>query len=113
MSDDVECPYCGKDQEINHDDGFGYEEGVSHEQECGNCEKAFVFQTSISFYYESYKADCLNGSPHKWGKPRKLWFDEEVKKELWSRRCDDCDGIAQEFNPKWATPESTELTKEG
>ena len=23
---DVECPYCGAEIEINHDDGYGYEE---------------------------------------------------------------------------------------
>lgn len=64
MSDDVECPYCGEGQEINHDDGYGYEEGERHEQECSDCEKTFVFTTSISYYYEAEKADCLNGEQH-------------------------------------------------
>lgn len=32
MSNDVECPYCGAEQEINHDDGQGYDEGVLHRQ---------------------------------------------------------------------------------
>lgn len=63
---DIECPYCGHPQDINHDDGRGYEEGVSHQMECEKCEKNFVFQTSISFSYEPYKADCLNGSKHKY-----------------------------------------------
>ena len=26
MYSDVECPYCGAEQEINHDDGYGYDE---------------------------------------------------------------------------------------
>lgn len=30
MSKDVECPYCEEWNEICHDDGFGYEEGVAH-----------------------------------------------------------------------------------
>ncbi len=60
MSDDVKCPYCGKYQEINHDDGYGYKEDELHQQQCGNCDKYFVFTTSISFYYEAEKADCLN-----------------------------------------------------
>ena len=28
---DCECPYCGEDQEINHDDGYGYEENGVYE----------------------------------------------------------------------------------
>lgn len=64
MAHDVECPYCGEGQEINHDDGYGYTEDKRHEQQCGDCGKNFVYNTSISFYYEAEKADCLNGSPH-------------------------------------------------
>jgi len=61
---DIECPYCEKELDINHDDGFGYEEGVKHQQTCGCCGKSFVFETSISFYYEPDKADCLNDDNH-------------------------------------------------
>lgn len=61
---DIECPYCGEDQDICHDDGQGYAEDTLHEQQCGDCEKNFVFTTSISFYYEADKADCLNGAEH-------------------------------------------------
>jgi hypothetical protein len=61
---DINCPYCNAEQDINHDDGYGYEEGSTHQQECGSCGKTFVYTTSISFYYEVYKADCLNGSEH-------------------------------------------------
>jgi len=64
MMYDIECPYCGKEQDICHDDGHGYEEGVRHEEECEECEKTFIFLTTISFDYEPYKADCLNGEPH-------------------------------------------------
>ena len=63
---DLECPYCEKELEINHDDGFGYEEGVKHKMECSHCKKSFVFETSISFYYEPEKADCLNSGEHNW-----------------------------------------------
>jgi len=65
---DIECPYCGKEQDICHDDGQGYEEDCMHEQECGYCSKIFVYTTSISFYYEVFKADCLNGDEHKYKK---------------------------------------------
>lgn len=61
---DIECPYCNAGIEICHDDGFGYKEDQPHEYECGECEKKFVFHTSISFDYEASKADCLNGGPH-------------------------------------------------
>jgi transposase-like protein len=61
---DMQCPYCGAEQEVCHDDGHGYEENVRHEHQCTECEKTFVFETSVSFYYEPSKADCLNGAPH-------------------------------------------------
>lgn len=66
MNDDINCPYCGKGQDVNHDDGYGYDEGVLHQQECGYCHKTFTFTTSISFYYEVDKADCLNGGEHNY-----------------------------------------------
>jgi len=66
MNNDVECPYCGVWQEICHDDGQGYEEDAIHEQRCSDCDKAFVFNTFITFSYEASKADCLNGAPHPW-----------------------------------------------
>jgi hypothetical protein len=34
---DTNCPYCDADIEINHDDGYGYEEDRKHEQQCNNC----------------------------------------------------------------------------
>jgi glutaredoxin len=63
---DINCPYCDHAQDICHDDGFGYTEGVRHEIQCEVCSKNFVFETSISFYYEPQKADCLNGSEHNY-----------------------------------------------
>jgi len=65
---DTSCPYCGAGVEICHDDGQGYEEDEYHEQQCGGCDKYFVFTTSISFYYEAMQADCLNGAPHDYEK---------------------------------------------
>lgn len=65
---DVECPYCGADVEINHDDGAGYTEDETHEQRCDSCDKTFAFTTSICFYYSAKKADCLNGGEHDYHK---------------------------------------------
>ncbi|MCP4101996.1 MAG: hypothetical protein GY750_11285 [Lentisphaerae bacterium] len=49
---DVTCPYCGFEQEINHDDGYGYDESEDYEQECGDCEKTFNYTTGIIFSYQ-------------------------------------------------------------
>lgn len=55
---DVKCPYCGSEQEINHDDGYGYDEGDEYEQDCPACNKTFKFTTFISF---SYAVECQEG----------------------------------------------------
>ncbi len=65
MSRDIQCPYCHADLEVCHDDGFGYEEDVRHEMQCGYCEKHFTFTTTISFSYHPEPAPCLNGAPHE------------------------------------------------
>lgn len=86
MTYDVKCPYCGSEEEINHDDGYGYAEDRKHQQQCGECDKNFTFTTSISYYYEAEIADCLNGQPHKMKKvcssAQDIWPD-------WVR-CEDC-----------------------
>ena len=55
---DVKCPYCGHTQEIDHDDGYGYEEGETHEQECRECEEYFKFTTQVM---HSYTVMCQDG----------------------------------------------------
>jgi len=62
---DENCPYCGAQIEINHDDGYGYEEDQTHQQECSSCGKIFIYTTSIHLYYELNKAKCLNGEEHE------------------------------------------------
>lgn len=64
MYEDVECPYCEHPQDIDHDDGYGYEEDVRHEQSCEKCEKTFVYTTSVIYHYSAKRADCLNGGEH-------------------------------------------------
>ena len=61
---DTECPYCGKLQEICHDDGYGYDEGDHYNQECGDCGKTFLYETKLSIDHETFQAPCLNGEPH-------------------------------------------------
>lgn len=83
---DVECPYCGESQDINHDDGYGYEEDETYQQECCACDKVFIYKTTVSFTYEAQQADCLNGGEHRWRKLTTLpaWWPE-------ARVCKDCD----------------------
>ena len=67
MSYDVECPYCGKEQEINHDDGYGYDEGTMHRQECADCGKNFAYETTIDVSHEAFAAPCIDGdAEHDW-----------------------------------------------
>lgn len=62
----VKCPYCGEEQYIDHEDGYGYEENQTYNQTCCNCEKVFAYQTSIHFSYDVKKCGCMNGEDHKW-----------------------------------------------
>jgi len=82
---DIDCPYCGAAQEVCHDDGQGYAEDEKHLQECSDCEKYFVFTTSIIFSYTASIADCLNGSAHKYV-PTNTYPVEFTR-----MRCTDCD----------------------
>lgn len=82
---DLQCPYCGAAQEVNHDDGRGYDELTRHEQTCSECGKTFVFTTQISFDYTPSKADCLNGADHR------LEFDELLPRKYSRMACKECD----------------------
>ena len=85
MSKDMQCPYCGADQEVCHDDGQGYSEDENHEHTCSECEKTFVFRTVISFYYYPEKADCLNGAHHD------LKLSNTYPREYAHMGCKNCD----------------------
>ncbi len=86
---DIECPYCGEEQEINHDDGYGYSEDDLHQQQCGDCDKVFSYTTCISFVYEAEKAPCLNDKnfKHDFTKEThtKSWYEDEI-----TRSCELC-----------------------
>lgn len=62
MSNDYECPYCGRTHEAVEIDV----PGKYYEDECHSCGK--LFQVTVEYYaeYESHKADCLNDDNHKW-----------------------------------------------
>ena len=61
MSKDVECPYCGVEQEICHDDNYGYDEGELHQQICPECERTFAYETSTIVSHEAFAAPCIDG----------------------------------------------------
>lgn len=81
---DVECPYCGAEQEICHDDGYGMEENQHHEQECTACDRTFCYTTAIVLLHTAARADCLNGAPHRY-RPTTTFPPEHTKME-----CQDC-----------------------
>jgi sarcosine oxidase delta subunit len=90
--DEVECPYCGEDFEINHDDGQHYEDGKSASDYCPNCDKQVMISTSVSYYHEIEKADCLNEiSDHDWSSWYFLWFNDDFTKKIERRYCNVCD----------------------
>ncbi len=95
MSNDVECPYCDKWQEINHDDGYGYDESITYEQQCSDCEKFFTFTTFIDFSYDADKAPCLNGGSHNWRPVRTYpkWYTRA--------RCFYCDDVRDLTDQEW------------
>ncbi len=87
MSDhkDTECPYCGEGVNICHDDGYGYSEDGTHQQQCPKCEKTFTYTTSIHLSYRTRKADCLNGAEHEYEKT------ETFPPEFARLQCKHCD----------------------
>ena len=81
---DAECPYCGAEIEISHEDGYGLEEGTIFNQECPRCWMVFAFTTSVSYYYDTKQAPCLNGGEHKF--KRTVTFPAEFAR----MRCSVC-----------------------
>jgi hypothetical protein len=92
---DVNCPYCGAEIEIDHDDGRGYEEDRLHEQECPKCEKIFVYTTYVMYSYSVKTADCLNGGEHKW-KPTMTY-----PKEFTVMECSECGDRRELTKDEW------------
>lgn len=54
---DIRCPKCGTEQEVNHDDGYGYAEDETFEQDCVECGYEIHFTTRVSFDYNVYCSD--------------------------------------------------------
>lgn len=54
---DIKCFKCGNHIDICHDDGAGYEEDTTHEQNCNGCNETVYFTTSIMYHYEETDKD--------------------------------------------------------
>lgn len=75
------CPYCGYvDEDICEMDHSESESDTS----CGECGKNYRYSASISVSWNTYKAPCLNGSPHEWSE----WGNEYS--DVWRRKCEVC-----------------------
>ncbi len=89
MSEQIECPYCKKDNKVpidgdcDYDYYPGYEEDKAHEGRCRHCRKWFVYHTFVLYDFESKKADCLNGEDHRLEPIDISYFPDAV-------RCQDC-----------------------
>jgi NAD-dependent SIR2 family protein deacetylase len=100
---DIECPYCGHEYELDHDDGSFYEDGKLEEDQCPECEKFFLVYTSVTYYHEGSKADCLNGAPHNWSNWYQLFIGEKDDHagQVYRRRiCQECEKEEMEWYPK-------------
>ena len=87
---EVECPYCGYNIEV---DGEGVNFDNTNEQECFECEKSFVYTTTISVDCYAKKAPCLNGEvEHEFkkvcGSPSELFEGIEACKICGRERVD-------------------------
>ena len=81
---DINCPYCDAELEINHDDWVWFEQDELHQQQCSECEKNFIFTTSIMYLYSSEKADCLNDIEHDYK------LSKSYPKQFSKMRCTMC-----------------------
>ena len=86
----VECPYCGHEYEVCQDDGHATGDGKTYREQCPECEKFFALIPSISYSYEGYKADCMNGGEHD-------WREREQSSGFKTRLCWSCDKLQHDW----------------
>lgn len=81
---DIECPYCGHD---NEPDGEQHEQDVLHEMQCSGCEKYFGYTIGYIPVYNSRPMPCANDGEHSWkpiiGAPKECFKNKY--------RCEHCD----------------------
>lgn len=84
---EITCPYCEHEYDLCHDDGAFYNQDGVEVEECPNCEKSFLVHSSVSWYFEAEKAECLNDGNHKWKKEYGVMYPELANREV----CEVCD----------------------
>ena len=55
--DDLQCNHCNKWIEVCNDDGAGYDETMTHEQECPECDETIYFTNALINYYTTTDKD--------------------------------------------------------
>jgi len=93
---DVDCPYCGHEFRLCHDDGAHCQDDGREEEHCPGCSKIMMVRTVISYDHYTETAACLNtddpsDEDHNWGWEYVRGGDDYVKRF----RCRNC-GIAKE-----------------
>ena len=95
---DLECPYCGAENDVCNDDGAGFDESRLEQMQCSSCEKYFSFSTYIPRpIYTAHLAECLNDGSHQW-QFRKSYPKERCTARM---RCKDCDEERQMTDKEW------------
>lgn len=92
---DVNCPYCNAENEICHDDGYGYAEDETFGQECHACRKTFAYTTYTHHSYTVKQAPCMNGEPHEL---EPSCIHPPIFKN--PRHCKHCDWTDREIDPE-------------
>jgi len=78
----AECPECGAEIEIEHEDG----PGDNFEYECPKCLKSFSYSVELIEEISCAKAPCLNGAEHNWRKIEMLKEYPDWKECRWCGR---------------------------
>jgi hypothetical protein len=109
MYETENCPYCGKDIKINHDDGYGYQEDEIYQQVCSNCGKTFVYEVCINYSYYIEKANCLNeGGVHDY---RETHTNPKVAAKMRCTVCGDEKDLPKEKYEQYKMEYSKEIGK--
>ena len=99
--DEIECPYCETEFELDcSGDAYNDQDGYD-EAECPNCGKHFMVTTTWMPHREASKADCLNGAPHQ------MKSSYTVPREYSKMKCKNCD------HQRPCTPKEIERIKNG
>lgn len=92
---DIECPYCGHEFDVCYDDGAHCTDGGRDTEMCPECEKYCLVETTLHYYHEARKADCVNSEnaeekDHEWYERRLFSSERGSIQEEKARICRAC-----------------------